>query len=406
MAYIQSENSLIPNNQLKRRITIIIAICALSAVILGLAAWWIIASPDSSFKNVYFGKGTINRYSLVNIATGQGKDFIPSGYEIVGQHNYNTSPDFVILKKGNELFSYNIISQSLTLIFSSDKGFWATLYPSATEKSKFFIEIHLEDTPRPSFKIDKSLSADLNLKQFVKEASSITFTRQSFFFDASSGKLSLVKNKDFFGCSVYDSKNQRFFVWHCDSNDASLLPFYIADLTGKKIKEVISAEDFNFAPSDLTLNYGYGFFIIASKYDFSEIIAFNYNSPELTKEIYRVSDKIQGALSVFLGQTAKQDKYYPHSLALVKDSNAFAVSGNQSILLLRFNSAKEITDYKVITEKAAFSGSFFIYKDKFYWQSGDSIKVMDLDNWRLVKTLDSKSETFGSEINLFILPSI
>jgi hypothetical protein len=408
----------IPNNQenqSKRRIKIIITIGVLLAVILGFVVYKIVANKllNQSFKNVYFGKGIIDQYSLVNIATGQKKDFISNGYEIVDQHNYGISPDFLILKKGSELFSYNISNQSLVSIFSSGKDFYEVLQPSISEENKFFIEVYLKDVPWPSLRISDPLPPDFNLELFVKEASSQTFTRQSFFFDASSGKLSLVENIDFPGCPAYDSKNQRFLVWSCDSSVGLLPLLSIADLLGREIKKIISSEDFVSAPSDLTfvptrsdlaLNQVSGFFIAISKYDFSEIIAVDYTSSELAKEVYRASGKVRDGLNDFLEQTARQDKYYPHSMALAKDSNTFAVSGNSFILLLRFNSAKEITDYKVIAEKNDYSGSFFLYKDKLFWQSGDLIKVMDLDSWRLVKSLDSKREVFGDEISLFVLP--
>jgi len=93
----------------------------------------------------FFLQGWDGEYSLIHQNDVGTTKFIPDGYEIVDQREYEVLPDFLILKKDKDLFSYDIRSGGLRKILTTNQAIqndeYVRISPSVTEKNKFFITV-------------------------------------------------------------------------------------------------------------------------------------------------------------------------------------------------------------------------------------------------------------------------
>lgn len=339
-------------------------------------------------RDLYLGKIWENRYFLVNLKTGETKDFIPDDYTLLAQHNYLHLPTFLILQKDGELFFYDVLNKIPKKIFISKENLRikqdesVTIYPSITEKDKFIINI------------DK-----LNLSQQKSENASFEpriMSSQTYLFDASKNYLVGMKNFKSNGCVLYDSKNQRFFTWLCGEGVGSSLPLYVSDMEGRIHNQAVSLDDFGFKQDDIAkvaVYYSNGLFFVFDTYKFSKIIILDPQSASLVKETYTFGDPIK----LQIGQL------YPYSISIDKGRNTIIIGGDNFILLLRFDNNKNIVQSKYILEKEVYANFIFVNEGKLYYQSQGDIRVVDLDTWQAERTItqsDSISERF-LEITLF-----
>lgn len=336
-------------------------------------------------KKIYFANGWQGEYSLVNLDTGTTQDFIPAGYEIVNQHEYDPLPRFLILQKGNQLFSYEIENQLLNEIFTFNdlllkENERVRIYPSITEKDKFYLIVTTHDLSQVS-EFDGS--------------SPVTDTR-TYTFDASINKLVRTSNAKLSGCAEYDSKNQRFFSWPCGEGIGSSIPLSILDLNGTKQREVISLSEFGLEPNNLgpvAVEYNNGLFFALSKGAVNKILLVDPAPQEPRKETYTITNEVA---------TQIKDKSYPYSTTVVKSQNTFIIGGNHFITLLRF-SGNQIAESKTIPEQGLYANFIFPHDDMLYYQSRSTkvIRAIDLKSWQVVKTFPIET---SEEITLVGLP--
>ena len=101
-------------------------------------------------KKLNFIYGFDGKYTSLAVDTGAIESFIPGGYEILSQHEYDTLPRFLILKKDNQLYTYDIHTRTTQEIFTEKLSPIANervqAVPSISEKDKFFITIDEIDT--------------------------------------------------------------------------------------------------------------------------------------------------------------------------------------------------------------------------------------------------------------------
>lgn len=326
-------------------------------------------------EKIYFAKGSKGKYSLINFENGEVQDFIPTGYEIVDQHQYDPLPQFLILKKDNNLFSYEIENELIHKIFTFNDLFLkdnesARLYPSITEKNEFFVVINEYD---PNEEPGMGLPNPINTR--------------SYFFDASVNKLAATKDINFDGCAEYDSKNDRFFSWPCGEGIGSSIPLSILDTNGKKQKEIISLAEFGLAEDNLgpiAVEYNNGLFFALSKGSVDKIVMVDPKPQEPQKETYTVTENVK---------TQIKDKSYPYSTAFVESESTFIIGGGSFITLLR-SSNNQIIESKTFPEQGLYANFIFPHEDVLYYQSSNAkaVRQIDLSTWQISKTIPIETD--------------
>jgi len=323
-------------------------------------------------KAIYFGIGRKGKYSFINVNTGGTKEIIPAGYEIISQHNYDLFPNFFILRKNDELFSYSLINKSLNKIPVGPlkKSERVQVHPSISDKSKFYLVINDTKETKGMFGYE-------------------IIGSRKYFLDASNNQIQSADNiklpgvTDFFGCYKYDSKYSRFFIWPCGEGIGSSIPLTVYDLTTKTQKDVVTFQDFGLSENNIgliTVEYKSGYFLIIpkSKDKFSKIIIVN-PTKDIVKQSFTVSQEVM----------AKLNKIYPHSALFAKRKNTIVIGGNNFILLLRYNSNNQIVDSFYIFDPELYANFVFLHNGKVYYQSRitKSIRIINLDSWQIEKSI-------------------
>lgn len=331
-------------------------------------------------EEIYFGKGSQGKYSLVNVQTGNVQDFIPSGYVLLNQTDYQTFPTFLILQKDNDLYSYSVENKIVSSIFGSfndlklKKNEQARVYPSITEKDKFIIQI---DT--------------LDLSQISEyDGSSPVLSTRTYSFDAAINKVAAITNVKLDGCFAYDSKNQRFFVWPCGEGIGSAAPLSISDLNGNIKNQIITAKDFGMNNDNLIhIEFKNGLFLALRNDDNIKVIVLNPALENLSKEIYTATAQVNSQIS----------DLYAYSMAIDRSANTLIIGGSDYILLLRFDENKQITQSAYIPDREIYANFIFPNEGKLYYQAKDNIRVIDLNSWKIDKSIPSVGSF--QEITLF-----
>lgn len=329
---------------------------------------------------VYFGKGSQDNYSLVNVQTGEIKNFIPKDYVLLSQFGYQMFPTFLILQKDDGLYSYSVENNIVNSVFGSFDDLKlkdneeAIVYPSITEKNKFIIEIN---------------TLDLSQVSDFTGLSPILSTR-SYSFDALTNKLAATVNGIFYNCAEYDSKNQRFFTWSCGEGVGSALPLLISDLEGNTKSQIITEKDFGLTDDDLIhVYFSNGLFLAIDNSNGIKVIVLDPALADPSKEIYTATTQANSQIS----------DLYAYSMGIDKTTNTLIVGGNDYILLLRFDENKKITQSTYIPDKEIYTNFLFLNEGKLYYQAYGNIRVVDLNSWKIDKSIPSAGTR--QEITLF-----
>lgn len=335
-------------------------------------------STPAAKNKTYFAKGSNGKYSLIDVTTGGTKDFTPSGYSIVDQHNYSQFPSYLILEKEKQLYSYDIVTKEVKKININafSLGQQPRLSPSISEKDKFYIEIETVE------------SNDFG--------PTVTKTK-GYFLDAKTSQVgenndTQIPNEIGSNCYQYDSKYTRFFDWRCGEGIGSATPLTVYDYTTKTSKEVVAG-----AGDGLKLEYNNGEFLVISYSgtdgrggSYLSTIARVKSDKDMTKDIYTVSDEIKS-------QTA--DSAY--SAMIIGGKNLLVMGGAKSILLIGYDSNKKLTSVKSLPEPNIYANSVFSDGEKLYYKSSDTIKVVNLDTKQVEKSFTYKAD---EEVTLVALP--
>jgi hypothetical protein len=287
-------------------------------------------------------------------------------------------PTFLILQKDNDLYSYSVENKIVNSVFGSfndlklKKNEQVRVYASMTEKDKFI------------FRIDT-----LDLSQVSEfDGSSPVLSTRTYSFDASTNKLVSIANGRFDGCAEYDSKNQRFFTWPCGEGIGSASPLSISDLNGNVKSQVITAKDFGMPNDDLVhIKFKNGLFFALGKN--IKILVLNPAEINPTKEIYTATAQVNSQIS----------DLYAYSMGIDRSTNTLIIGGNSYILLLRFDTNKQITHSTYIPDKEIYANFIFPNTGKLYYQAKDNIRVVNLNSWQIEKSIPSSGNF--SEITLF-----
>lgn len=330
-------------------------------------------------KTIYFGEGSQGKYSLVNVQTGETKEFVLPGYTIVDQHNYNNFPDFLILQKENDLYSYSVKNKISNSIFGSSndlklkKNEEARIDPSITENNKFFIVINEYDpNEEPGMGGPTPIST------------------RSYFFDASINKLKRTENVDFEGCRKYDSKNQRFFTWPCGEGIGSVTPLSFSDLNTGLQREVATSGELGLSRGVRPLvEYQGGLFFVLNNSKDLKIIIIDPQLANPMKEVYVANDQVKSQISDISA----------YSVSIDGSTSTLIIGGDSYILLLRYDANKKITQSEYIPDKDIYANFMFVNEGKLYYQAKDTIRVISLGTWQIEKSIPSPGSF--QEITLF-----
>lgn len=322
-------------------------------------------------KAIYFGKGWKGKYSFINLNTEETKEIIPPEYEIVDQHNYDPFPNFFILRKNNELFSYSLINKSLNkisigLLKESEQ---VRIHPSISDKDRFYLVIN-------------------DIKETMGMVNEITGSRK-YFLDANSNQvqnaddIDLPGVSDFTGCYKYDSKYSRFFIWPCGEGIGSSISLTVYSLTTQTQKDVVTFQDFGLNENidSIAVKYNNEYFLIIPKYNrdkFSKIIIVR-PTKDIVKESFMISQDVM----------VKLNDIYPYSALFAEGKNTIVIGEKHSILLLRFNSNNQIVDSFYIPDQNLYANFVFLHNGKIYYQSRatKSIRIINLDSWQIEKSI-------------------
>lgn len=320
---------------------------------------------ESIDKKVYFGGGIDGEYSFLNIENEEVKAIIPSGYKIVSQHNYDVFPDYFILQRDGDLFSFKlegrVINSIPNLKLGQDER--ASIEPSITEKDKFHILIN---------EYDPNEESDFGFYSPV--------STRSYFFDASLNNLDQAKTIDLYDCYKYDSKNKRIFTWYCGEGAGYTIPLFVSDLDGGNLREIVSTEDYGLQKDDLGpvyANYNNGAFIVLEKAKPTKITVVNPTGKELVKEVYSIDDDVRSQLKDSL----------PYSVAIDRDNRTIVIGGGNFILLLKYNDNNKIIESKYFEDSEIYANFIFPYNGKIIYQSKNVLKVINTSSWQIEKTM-------------------
>lgn len=340
------------------------------------------SSTTSATENISWASGIDGKYFLTNLSTGASEKFLPEGYEIISQHEYENLPEFLILKKGSQLFSYGVMDKKIKAIFNASgmlrKNELARVHPSITEKNKFFIVI---------------TAHNLSVVNEMDGSSPIVGTR-SYFYDASSGALTAageVNPDSRQTCFQYDSKNQRFFGWPCGEGIGSALPLSILDLKGLKQSDIMSAKDFGLPEDSLglaDLHYYDGKFIASDNGNaIGKLITLDTAAAKPQQNTYVLSEAIKD-------QLRSENNYSAYSIALDKTSKTLIIGTGYSMDLFSFDDKGNINKRKSFPEKELYANFVFINGGKLYYmtRAAKAIRVINLSTWQIEKTLPAPAD--------------
>jgi hypothetical protein len=348
----------------------------------------IFSKPPKSEKKVLYSIEE-DKYSFINPATGEIETHVISGYKIIpaysllfgDRYSYGAFPEFFILIKDDELFSYSLINGSIKKISidplkPSEK---IAIYPSISEKNKFYIVIYTGEI----------------ISEFIK----VTSLRR-YFFDANTHQVQLVDKEapfDSRNCYVFDSKYQRVFSSTCGELQ-SVIPFDVYDLTTKAQQHIALPQDFGekdvlVSPS-IQVRYSNGYFVIYPVGKINKIVIISPDK-DIAKKVLTVSEAIKEELNKKLDNIIYFE--FSYEALFLKDRNTIVLAADARedtgkedfILLLRFNENNQIIDFKYIPVSGIMF-SMFSQNDKLYIFLENSIQVINLENWQVEKVIPVK----------------
>ena len=335
-------------------------------------------------EDIYFGQGYNGQYTLTDVQTGETQAFLPEGYTIENQYSYSQFPTFLILSKNNDLFSYNLQNKTLKSVktdpsvqfLRSDED--VHLYPSITEKDKFFIHIHTHDPPA----IDES---GMGLPPVLSS--------RSYFFDATQHALAqapVLSDIDTM-CAEYDSKNSRFFTWPCGEGIGTSLPLIAVSIDIGKHIEVISLEEFGLTKDDVGavgVHRSNGLFFATDKGGTPKVVVLNPDKEVSVKDTYIVSEQVRPQID------------YPYSVGISPEARTIIIGGSNNLLLMRFDENNNIFESKSLSDPEVYANFIFTYKGRMYYQGKDQLRVINLATWEVERSFSGNR---GGEVTLFSL---
>ncbi|MFH1749568.1 MAG: hypothetical protein ABH837_01575 [bacterium] len=362
---------------------------------------------NQEFSNLYFGVGnrSSGEYQLVNVDNGKKESFIPTGYEFISSNsgNYRSSfrsafPDYLILERDNQLFSYFVQEKKIEKIdIYIEESYEVNLFSSISEKNEFYIVVNevLKDE-------DKWWDFEV-------------INAKKYFFDAKTNQVELTdkinfgKTTETHNCYRYDSQYSRFFTWSCTfKNTYGSLKVY--NIKTDTYQEIVNSDDFEIYDDYIKYSYNNGYFFAMSvENNYSKMIIIEPNKDTQKKEYLidkSIQDFIQNEIYGYGFDWARM-LYLKEKQTIIVACQEVTGGEQYGILLLGLNNEK-IKDYKYIKTdfigedlKTRFTfGEFFTDEEKIYFLAYDYFKKEPEDQKVMIKIIDPETKKIEKSVTL------
>lgn len=355
--------------------------CAVQVPISPTATPQRLESPITTPAPVSVGVGQEGKYWLINSANGTRSEFLVEGYELLAQHEYQQFPTYLILRKGNELFSYQVSNKEIKKIpdITLHANQAPNIDPSISQKSAFLIHIELFD---PNEEIGMGGPRPISTTSYV--------------FDADTNVTStlFMPERVLNTCRKYDSVRNQFYVWACGEGIGNAGPLETVNMQGETIQTLAERTPSNPYPyNQVRYNNGH-FFVIdieATGAAKLTVIATDFTQP--IKDVYAT---VKNATE--LEYKVTEAIRHPYGIDIDPQTSTIVVGNGQSMDLLRYNAQKEIIDVKEIADPEIYPNFVFTHQGRLYYQSTEGTRVVNLQTWNIEKTLPGM---MSGEITLF-----
>jgi hypothetical protein len=322
-----------------------------TSIITNTASSLPVAATGMTQTTIFFAQGSEGVYSLIDIKTGKSESFLPAGYELVGQNEYQILSPFLIIKKENDLYVYEVSTGEIRPIFAwKEQPLQANeevvFLQSITDKSNFFITINTFDSNEQ----DEFYPTVIGSRDYVLDAGTNTLTN--------------AKHIDSEACTQYDSKNQRFFEFRCTWGDAWDM-LSIIDINGVQKTPVVSEAE---KPNGV-VKYSNGLFYVVGT---DGIIIVDPSQPNITKSVYTASESAASVLKMI----------NPYWVAFDASKKTMIIGMDRSVALLYLENGM-ITKAKIPKDTATYINFPVVHDGKAYYYSLDDkvLNSIDLDTW-------------------------
>lgn len=335
-------------------------------------------------KDIYIGVTDENSSFLINTSTGETKSFIPSGYTLQGYGStYQEFPIYLILRKDNGLYTYNLSTQSVhkisNLVLKSTERV-SVVDVSISEPDKFYFKIY-NFKPNP----DNAMYGE-----------DVTGMR-SYFYDATSNQINNADEvklpED--SAAVYDSQFSRFFIWHSAEPIKSSLPLKTYDIKTGRETEVVSMNDVGATAGEGgfggSIDYNDGYFMITDNPS-------NYSKMLLV----RPTEKIERSELNLNADVINKLDFGDYSKRYITERNMLFIGGAKEAVIIKFDKNGNTTS----TVKLSHPSSVYInypYTDGnfiYYQGEGQNIAVLNLKTLKFEKSLPVPIKYFNT-VTLF-----
>jgi hypothetical protein len=339
---------------------------------------------NNIYCTIFFGEKIYDKCYLINTDNGDKIKFIPDDYSLVNKGYYESFPEFLILKNGNNLFSYDVKNKQIIKVDINNykKSETIIFYQSITEKENFILEIYEIITNKNDmmdFKI-------VNKRYYLLNAKTAK-TEQIILPDIAFGKNKSIKYN-----FIFDSKFNRIFYWPSGDGLIRSIPLSAYYLETKKIEEVISLSDYNVKEYGLvSFEYNNKCFVVHHIDKISKITTVEIeDNGRITKNVFTINKELIYQINIY-------------SALFIKEKKAIVFGGENGILIYNYNNF-EINKKTIINDSGIYANFIFTDNSKIYYQSSKSINIINLDSNKIEKQILNDQEKYAKEkpeISLF-----
>lgn len=345
------------------------------------------AVTDAGQDPVYLFAGK----TFINLRNEERQNFIPEGYELVSYQHGTDFPEYLILQKDRKLYRYTATTHELDEMnvraLAQDER--ANINPSVSDKKEFLITIN---KGRPvegmiDFEIDST-------ERFYYHAADNTS-------EEASNTSKIVEN--YTGCHEYDSKLQRIFTWICGEGLGSVGPIMALDLKTQQESPFITNRDLGLKEDDMfRVWFDHGMFSLETgvwgdatrptSFAFADITGIK---PQIAT--FAFSEAFQQKIN----ELGKINLSSPYSVFWIKDRNILAIGFGHGIYLATIGSQGDLEDVVKLNDDQSYVNYMYLLENKLYYRTQEGIRVIDLDEKKLKKTIElQRGEMTIEEVGL------
>jgi hypothetical protein len=329
--------------------------------------------------------------TFINLQNEERQNFIPEGYELVSYQHGTDFPEYLIFRKNNKLYRYTAKTHELDemdirAIAQDERPY---VNPSVSDTSEFLISIH---KGRPvegmiDFEIDSTQRFYYHADDNTSEEASDTYK--------------VVEN--YTGCHEYDSKQRRIFIWTCGEGLGSVGPINMFSMESQEEKPYLTNKDLGLKEDDIfRVWFDHGGFSLETGYwgDKTTTTTFSFvgisgSKPQITTFIF--SDAFQKKIDAL----GKVNLASPYSILWIKEKNILAIGFANGVYLATIDGKGNLTDAVKLNDDRSYVNYMYDLGNKLFYRTQDGIRVINLDEKKLEKTIElQRGEMTIEEVGL------